>query len=75
MYITEWAYLLASNLRDSVVTLGMYQECFKDTAYGTFHKKLDDERRSNRRLYTVHSPDIRRTDDRPIIITALIKDR
>ena len=38
--------------------------------YGTFHKKLDDERRSNGRSINGRTvADVRRTDDRPIIIT------
>ena len=41
--------------------------------YGTFHNKLDDKRAVNQRTYTVHSPDVRRTDDRPIIITSLLR--
>ena len=44
--------------------------------YGTFHKKLDDERRSTGGQSTdVHRTvaDVRRTDDRPIIITSFLR--
>ena len=65
-----------------VRTYIMHQTCMqgsqKVVIYGTFHNKLDDEWRSNGRsingrTYTVHSPDVHRTDDRPIIITSLLK--
>ena len=69
-------------VRTYVRTYIMHQTCMqgsqKVVIYGTFHNKLDDERRSNGRsingrTYTVHSPDVHRTDDRPIIITSLLR--